>query len=72
MTLQKELEALIRQLEQLGYQPYQIDGIIEEAAGTIHWKGVPPAIQQELIKSLENQICFADCCLKWNKYGGHS
>jgi lipase chaperone LimK len=64
MALQEELQALICQLEQLGYQPYQIRQIIEEAVGTMHWDRVSPASQQELVEKLESHIGFAIRCRK--------
>lgn len=64
MALQQELQERIRQLEQLGYQPYQIQQIIEEAVGTVHWQRVSPASQQELAEYLEQQIRFAVRCRK--------
>ena len=64
MTLQKKLQALIRQLEQLGYQAFQIDQIIEEAVGTLQWEHVSPAVQQELAENLEKRIRFAVRCRK--------
>lgn len=62
MALHEQLLELIRQLEQLGYQPVQINQIIEEEIGMIHWERVSPATQQELIESLENHIFFALRC----------
>ncbi|CUH97221.1 hypothetical protein P22_3348 [Propionispora sp. 2/2-37] len=64
MALQKKLETRIQQLKQLGYQPYQIRQIIEEAIGTVQWDRVSPASQQELVEKLEKQICFTVRCQK--------
>ena len=64
MALQEELQVLICQLEQLGYQPYQIRQIIEDAVGTVHWERITPTVQQELVESLEQYICFAVRCQK--------
>ena len=62
MALQETLRDLVRQLEQLGYQPFQIDQIIEEAVGTRHWECLSPARQQELSEDLRNHILFAVRC----------
>lgn len=64
MTLQEELQARIRQLEQLGYQEYQIQQLMEEAIGTMQWERVSPVTQQELVEYLESQIDFAIRCRK--------
>lgn len=71
MTLPEKIQTLIRQLEQLGYQPCQIQQIIEEAAGTMYWQRVTPASQQELAEDLEQHIRFAVRCRKI-KLGGTS
>lgn len=66
MALYDQIQELIRQLDHLGYQPFQIHQIIEEAVGTIQWESISPAAQQELIKGLENHIFFAVRCRKIN------
>ncbi|HWR45850.1 hypothetical protein [Sporomusa sp.] len=60
----KEIQDLIKQLNNLGYFPYQVSSIIQETLGTVAINNLTTSQQSELIETLQDYITFAIKCRK--------
>ncbi|SMC39188.1 hypothetical protein SAMN04488500_102157 [Sporomusa malonica] len=59
-----EITELIKQLNNLGYFPYQIHSIIQEIVGNVNLNNLTLVQERELVKGLQSYIEFAIKCIK--------
>ncbi len=64
--MSSRINSLINQLEALGYMPYQIQSILQEANNGVKPDNITVAQEEEIIEYLEYYIAFAQKC-KQNK-----
>jgi ABC-type transporter MlaC component len=62
VNIPEETKRLLEQLEEMGYHPFQVQQIVQDAIGTNELKTVTPEQNRKLIEALEEYIQFAKKC----------
>jgi uncharacterized membrane protein YheB (UPF0754 family) len=62
MNIREETKNLLDQLNGLGYHPFQVKQIIQDATGSTDLKTITPEQNQKLLEALQEYIQFAQKC----------